>query len=302
MAASLKFKAGLMAAGLSCVLIGTAWAEQQVEREYEREGSPAQQSTGQQPGQIDQARQPGQQYTTQFRGTRPSAAGQNQQVTQFLAACLLAKNEAEVELGQLAQQQSQNPQVKQFAQKMVQDHRQLVQKLQPLAGAQASPSLGTTSQFDAQRSAADTTRLPGSPGAGQPTTRDTASDLSRNINQDIDTDRGPGQQNAAFSELAQIERQITERHQQAVRDELQQKQGAEFDKCYVGVQVAGHMHMVAALEVIEQQGPDQLRQIAQQARPTVEQHLEHAKQLIKQLEGSGSNPSQAERQQSRTQR
>jgi hypothetical protein len=60
--------------------------------------------------------------------------------------------------------------------------------------------------------------------------------------------------------------------------------------------------MLAALEVIEQQGPDQLRQIAQQAQPTVEQHLQHAKQLMKQLEGASPSRSQAERQPSRTQR
>jgi predicted outer membrane protein len=275
-------------------MLAMAWAQQrQTERQYEREGGATQQS---QTGQTNQATQQSQQYTAQFRGTQ-ATTGSEAEVQRFLASCLLAKNQAEVELGQFAQQQAQNPEVKQFAQTMVQDHRQLVQKLQPLAGApstQASTSLETTGQIDAQRQAADTTRLPGSPGAGQPS-RDTS------INQSLTASRTGGQQNAALNQIAQIEKQVTQRFNEAVREELQQKQGAEFDKCYIGSQVGGHMHMLAALEVIEQQGPDQLRQIAQQTRPTVEQHLQHAKQLGKQLEGT-TPTSQAERQSPRTQR
>jgi predicted outer membrane protein len=258
----------------------------QTEVEIEREGRPAQAERA----EID-AQQPGQEYTAQFRGTQP-AAGQNEQVERFLAACLLEKNKAEVDLGQLAQQQAQNPEVKQFAQRMVEDHQQLVQKLQQLAGTQAGRT-SAAGQLDARRQPADTTRPPGSPGAGQP---------DRDADQGVTAGRTTGQQSGAINQLIEIERQIAQRHKEAVREELQQKQGAEFDKCYIGGQIAGHMHMLAALEVIEQQGPDQLRQIAQQAQPDVQQHLEHAKRLMKQLEGAGTTRSQAERQPSRTQR
>jgi predicted outer membrane protein len=286
---------GMVAAGLSCLVIGSAWAEQETEREYEREGisAEAEDRATDQAGQvqIDQTRQQGQQYTAQFRGTQRTA-GQDEEVQRFLATCLLEKNKAEVELGKFAQQQAQNPQVKEFAQRMAQEHQQLVQKLQPLAGMQGART-SAAGQIDARRQPADTTRLPGSPGAGQ---------LNPEANQNLTAGRAAGQQNPALNEIAQIERQITERHKEAVREELEQKQGAEFDKCYLGAQIGGHMHMLAALEVIEQQGPDQLRQIAQQARPGVEQHLEQAKQLMKQLEGGSPASSQAERQPSRTQR
>ena len=290
MSALSKMKVGLIAAGLSCLVIGFAWAQQETEREYEREGAPQARDTDadRDVGQIDRSttleRQP---RTAQFRGTQPGAAGQ-QEVQQFLASCLLTKNKAEVELAQFAQQQAQNPQVKQFAQRMVEDHQQIVQKVQPLAGKQGTRT-DASGQFDAQRQTSDTTRLPGSPGAGQP---------DRDANQSLTAGRTAGQQNAAIKELAQIDRQITQRYFDAVREDLQQKQGAEFDKCYLASQIGGHMHMLAALEVIQQQGPDQLRQIAQQAQPKVQQHLEHAKQLMKQLEGS----SQAERPSERTQR
>src|SRR6185295_1121554 len=97
----------------------------------------------------------------------------------------------------------------------------------------------------------------------------------------------------------QIDRQINERCLQAAKQELQSKSGAEFDKCYVGIAIGEHMRALAALEVIGQQTHGQLAQAAQQAQPTVQQHLDHAKQLMKQLEGkAGASATQAERRSS----
>jgi predicted outer membrane protein len=254
--------------------------------------------------QLD--RDPSGRATTQF-GQRelPGRTGaHSQEVEYYLAKCLLFKNQAEIELAQLAQQQSQNPEVKQFAQKMVQDHSKFVQQLQPLAGArgESGRAPGTPAenrQFDAQRNAGDTTRLPGSPGATQPGNQIANQGLAG-------TTPGAAQgtmQSGALHQLAQIELQIAEHCKQAMRDELQQKQGIEFDKAFVGSQIGGHMHMLSALEVIGRQTQGQLAQVAQQAQPTVQQHLDHAKQLMQQLEqqGAGRPGAQAERP-ARTQR
>jgi predicted outer membrane protein len=214
-------------------------------------------------------------------------------VERHLAKCLLTKNQAEIEISQFAQQQAQNPEVKQFAQDMVQEHQQLSQKLQPIAGMQAAAGrtqqpLSEARQSDAQRQASDTTRLPGSAGAGQ-------QGLTA-------AGRPAGQQNAALNQLAEIDRQITDRVTQAVREQLQEKSGAEFDQCYLGYQVGNHTHMLAALEVIAQESEGQLRQVAQQAQSTVREHLDHAKQLMKEQSQPGQASSQAERQPARTQR
>lgn len=258
MSVPLKLKFGVVAAGLSCLVVGYACAQQVIDQQLDRAGQARE--AAQQPGQIDQTATPqeGQPYTAQFRGTQ-GAGGQSQEVQKYIASCLLSKNQAEVEFAQMAQQQSQNPQVKEFAQMLVKDHTQLVQKLQPLAGA---------GQIDAQRQ------------IGQ-----------------------AGGQNDALGQLATIEKAIGERCKENFREELQQKQGSEFDKCYVGSQIAGHMHSVAALEVLQQQGPGQVKQLAQEALPKVQQHLDHAKQLMKQLEGeTTSSTNQAERQSPQRQR
>jgi len=99
----------------------------------------------------------------------------------------------------------------------------------------------------------------------------------------------------AVHQLMQIDRQIVERKTQSTREELEKKSGAEFDKGFVGTAIIAHVHALAALEVIGQQTQGQLAQVAQQARPTVQQHLEHAKQLMRKLEGEAGSSTTASR-------
>jgi putative membrane protein len=297
MSARKRLKIGGTAAGLFGLLTGIVVAQQISEQVGRPEVQQRDRSA------IRQAdRDPSGRVTSQL--DQPDVAGRagssSKDVEHYLANCILTKNQSEIELAQLAQQQSQNPEVKQFAQKMIQDHSKFAQQLQQLAGVRAEPGRtpgattpGEGRQFDAQPGASDTTRLPGSPGATQP--------INRNANQSVAGSAQAHMQNAALQQLAQIERQIAERCQQAIRDELQQKSGAEFDKCYVGAQVGAHMHMLAALEVIGQQVQGPLAQVVQQAQPTVQQHLDHAKQLMQQLEQGSQPRAQAERP-SRTQR
>jgi predicted outer membrane protein len=233
------------------------------------------------------------------RDRQAGAGAHSQEVEKYLANCLLMKNQGEIEMAEFAQQQAQSQEVKQFAQKLIQDHNQLVQKLQPLAGTSAASRQGATQtrvdgQIDAQRNAADTARLPGSPGA-----------RSEQPNQSVTATTQTYQQGqgGALLQLAQIERQIGERCKQALKEELQSKSGVEFDKCYVGAMIGSHMQSLAALEVIGQQTEGQLAEVAQQAQPIVQQHLDHAKQLAKQFEGASQPGARAERQQPpRTQR
>jgi predicted outer membrane protein len=307
MSASPRLRIGVVAAGLCCLLLGYAIAQQQQPagqtRTRERDPSASGQTDRSSPLQID--RSTAERRTANYRGAQANASGANRAVEHYLANCLLARNEAEVQLSEIAQQKAENPDVKQFAQQMIQDHRKLIEKLQPLAGMQGSAKRGASDSSTTRSS--DTTALPGSPGAGQtippsgisttvPPTGTTADAAASTTTREMS---GGG----ALHQLGQIERQIGERCLQMARDELQQKSGAEFDKCYVGSAIGAHMQVLAALEVIGQQTQGQLAQVAQQAQPAVQEHLDKAKQLAKQLEGpSGPRGSQAERQSTRTER
>src|SRR5436189_5981436 len=52
----------------------------------------------------------------------------DQQSDSILVTWLLVDNENEIALARIAQQRATNPEVKQFAQKMIDDHTQIVQK------------------------------------------------------------------------------------------------------------------------------------------------------------------------------
>lgn len=310
MSASLRFRVGALAAGLCCLVLTYAVAQQvQPRSDRAREGvrTGAGQTDRSGTQQLDPTRAgertygEGQRRTANFRGDQPNAGGANRVVEHFLANCLLAKNKGEVELSGIAKQKSENAEVKQFAEQMIQDHGKLVEQLQPLAGTQQQ----IRGAADAAAQPGETTALPGSPGAGQtiapsgtiaaapPLGTATDATASANAKERI----GSG---GAIHQLMQIEKQIGDRCLQSAKDELQAKSGVEFDKCYVGMAVGAHMQALSALEVIGQQ-PGQLGQLAQQAQPTVQKHLDHAKQLMKQLESdAGATNRQAERPSTRT--
>ena len=255
------------------------------------------------------------QNRTNYRAAQAAAGGPNAVVDHFLAACLLGQNKAEVELSQIALQKSENAEVKQFAQKMITDHQKMIEQLQPLAMMQgganrgASSILGGNSESQGRSEAtegrtSDTTALPGSSGASQtipPSGTSAAVPPATATTENCDRDGNSSRWRCAMHQLMQIDRQINERCLQMAKDELQQKSGAEFDKCYVGNAIGMHGHALAALEVIGKQTQGTLAQVAQQAQPTVQQHFDHAKQLMKQLEGQPSaTGTQAQRDTNRT--
>jgi putative membrane protein len=93
-------------------------------------------------------------------------------------------------------------------------------------------------------------------------------------------------ENAALNQLLEINRQIGEKCGQMTRAKLEEAPQDEFDKCFVGSQVGAHMHMLAALDVISEQASGELRQVAQDAKSTIKQHLEHAEKLMKKLDSA----------------
>lgn len=328
MSASLKLRVGVVAAGLSCLLLGYAVAQQTSERLRGSTSNAAGQTDRSSATQSDQSTTPSsnqtyrettQHRTANYRGAQTTAGGQDQAVERYLASCLLGKNQSEVQLSELAQQKSENPDVKQFAEEMIKDHRKMIEQLQPLAGMQASTTTGARSETERSTATetpntrsssesvgrpSESTTLPGSSATDRtiPPSGTTAaaprlgtSETTTNVTANDRAVAGGG----AIQQLGQIERQVGDRATQMTRDDLQQKSGADFDKAFVGCTISAHVHALAALEVIGQQTQGQLAQVAKQAQPTVQQHLDHAKQLMKQLEGQASaSGSQAERKSS----
>jgi predicted outer membrane protein len=298
MSALFRLCIGSLAAGLCCTPLGNAVAQQSPASPQtlpaQTQSNPDATNPSNRSDQATSPRLNPPSLSQPTLGPRPYTAnygaqaneGQHNGVEYFFANCLLKNNQAEIEISQYAAQQSQNPKVKQYAEELVKDHQKVVQQLQQIAAANShhagATSLDTAAQSDANRLATDATQTPGSSG---PATAENPT-----------ATRSPAMHGGgALMQVAQIEEKINDRCNQALREELQQKSGAEFDECYLGAQIAGHMHMLAALEVIPQESQGQLKQIAEEAKPTVQKHLDQAKDLMKQAKNGSENANQAER-------
>jgi len=327
MSASPRVRFGLVAAAMTCWLLGSAVAAE-VDPKTGQPIQPLYQGSAAKPAsQIDRNQQPGlqpaqrplqrQRYEAGYRGTQadnaqPGRQQLGQEVDNYLANCLLKHNKMEIELAQFAEQQSQNSEVKQFASQLAKDHRQIVQKLEPIAAAHAaggvlgSPTLdknaATGNDHTTLGATGGAAATPGSSGTNTVTppgtTSTAATDLDRSTTAALASAGAAGAThngNAALGQLAAIEEKINERCAQAFREELSQKSGAEFDECFVGAQIGGHMHMLAALEVISQDSQGPLKQVADDARPIVQKHLDEAKQWMKQAKSGERTSAQAQR-------
>ena len=99
---------------------------------------------------------------------------------------------------------------------------------------------------------------------------------------------------------SQISREIDEQCLASLKQELGDKSEKEFDACYVGSQISGHMQMAAALKVLAGHTSGQLNEIVKDARPAVDKHLVHAKKLMDELDKSRDHAQAAKDRSDRT--
>jgi predicted outer membrane protein len=182
----------------------------------------------------------------QQSGQSPRSSGN--EIDGYLASCLIAKNEAEIKFAQFAQQRAQDEETKKFAEKIIDEHQKMVQKLQPIARQQSSrQTVGSSNQTGVQRAGANFAS-----------------------NQGNVADR-----------LLEIQKKSIDRTTQMVQKKLEEKSEKEFDECFISMEIGCHIQQLAELEVLQDEASGQLRQIVQQAKPTVEEHLKEAEQLMK---------------------
>lgn len=240
---------------------------------------------------------------------------------QGLVRWIAAGNEAEIRVNEFAQQQAQNDQVKQFAQRMVQEHTMLGQQLQQAAGQGGQGGQGGASGQGGADGQSGTSDASGQNRANRRNANSAAGgadDQSGNASGQSDNasggnrrnraggaggaggadDQATGESGASGRSAAgggrggnspflalheEIKRQCAESTIQALRE----KQGAEFDHAFMHQQVVEHMTMIDTLTVAEQHASQNLKQALQQARQHAEQHLQQAKQIVEQLDKEG---------------
>lgn len=237
--------------------------------------------------------------------------GQGQLGDAALVRWISADNESEIRISEAAQQKAQNQQVKQFAQMMVDEHTKLGQQLQQAAnqgGQDLQRGTNTIEERtpnrrnvrenlpDANESRRDPNSRPNDNATDDnnvafqqeedPNNRENQARLrnaARNAELQNDAAAG-GQMRRGSNPGVELHVQIKEASTQSFLQELQSKNGAEFDKCYLGQQIMAHQHMIDTIKVANQQASPELKQTLQQAQQASQQHLQKAKDLMKQVE------------------
>jgi len=217
---------------------------------------------------------------TQQRG-QGNQGNQSDALSQHIAVCLTLGNQEEVALGQFAQERAEHPEVKQFAQMMAQEHQQAVTKIQQAAPQVASMNLQLTSQGgDASGGARNANASNQATSAGAANHRTAAS----------------GAAGAQHDQMVQLAREVKQKCLELTTADLGQKQGADFDKCYMGQQLVAHTQMLAHLQAFQQHASAELRPIIQEGTQMTEHHIAQAKQIIEQLNAADAGGAQGQTQ------
>lgn len=205
-----------------------------------------------------------QQTAQEGRGLQESAAAERGSqiapgsLDSYLVSCLITGNKGEIALSQIAEQRASSPQVKTFAEQMVKEHSDMLSKVQSLGGAAKTQNRSTSSTQAGQAEQAH---------AGQ----------------------------ATIDQLMQIKDQVAQQCLEMAKRELNQLEGTEFDKAYMGMQVGAHHQMAAQLTVFKLHASPALQSVVAKGLEATEQHLENAKRLCKQLDTPKGTPQTARR-------
>ncbi|RIK88573.1 MAG: hypothetical protein DCC67_00550 [Planctomycetota bacterium] len=267
---------------------------------------------GQSFGQSTATQREARTEATTTRTAQPSSeqaanASAQDPLQQHIAVALLLGNQEEIALSQLGLQRSQNEQVKQFAQTMIEQHQQAVSKIEQAAPHLASLNLQLTAQGAETGGAARSAR---SESAGNPPLTTRSADTESPAGERTASAAAAGNQrsgtasagqNDPTQQMAQYMRDVKQQCLAMTTQELSKKQGAEFDKCFMGAQMFLHTGMLAHLKAAEGRVSNEMQPIVQQGTQMTEHHLAQARTILEQLDAADS-PARAAAGQGETQR
>jgi predicted outer membrane protein len=201
---------------------------------------------------------------------RPAASGQFTRGDQEIAAVKLAFCRNALELAKLGSQKAESDEVKQFAAKLFKEHTEACANLEKLAGPLAAPQ-GDRAERTVPGADVEVRVPPAAPGA--PGARPGADVTIR------------GGQGGPLNWVA-IHQQMADQCAATTKQELGKKEGAEFDKCFIGMALGGHQQAVIADQVFLKHVSPQFRGEVEDCLKTETAHLSEAKDIMAKLEGT----------------
>jgi predicted outer membrane protein len=219
----------------------------------------------------------------------------------FLVKVVINASKDEIASSRIAQQRSSNPDVKKFAMQMVEDHTRLMNRLEQFRGTEhgertrgmrrgdRSPSSGAINNgLVTQPQAGAQTTSPAAEGQRGATTQPNAvvqgQGGDQGLGRNMADQTGVAARHNAAREFATVMEEVANQTQRSFERELSQKEGVQFDRCYLGQQVMAHMWLTDALQVFERHASPGLQPILQEGLQVAQQHLTHAKALLSRIE------------------
>jgi predicted outer membrane protein len=248
----------------------------------------AQQPQPRQPGvqvQVQPGTQAGQRpQAGQTTSTQPGQTSQWQHGDQVLAGCVAIANQMEVAAAEFGRSKADGNDVKKFTDMLIQDHQAFLQQLQKFT-PEAARDL--QSQQPGQQSG-QSQQTAQSQQSGVQTAAGTQTTASGAIQQTAGQQpAGAARQGHRGFDLLAIDREVAEKCLASMKEELGKKDGAEFDKCFMDMQIAAHAMMKDKLSVYHQHVSPELAKVLGEGLATTEQHLKQAKQIRKDMQEDG---------------
>jgi predicted outer membrane protein len=210
-----------------------------------------------------------------------------------LVMWLASENEGEIALGKFASERAQNDEVKEFAQMMVKDHSEFLNKLHQIAPTASKGGAEPATAREQTRTESDkrsTTRKDEARPDESKRTQPKA-DAAQTKPADDATIRRSYADPERGTDLLRIKQEIAKQCLETSKKELGEKSGADFDKCYMGQQIMAHLGMADTLKVVKNYASPELKQLLEDGEKAVQGHLAHAKVIMKQIDGEGEKQS-----------
>lgn len=232
------------------------------------------------PAQPRQPAQPGQ-IQPQPPGIQPAQTAQRpvwMTTDQHVASCLAIGNHFEVAVAEFAHQRADDKEVQEFAQMLIDDHRAFLKKLERWAPQAAHDNFLKDDDREQATERRDqpeaTVRTPFKPQPGA----------------EGQTAAGARPQHAATGSqpvnILQLDREIAQECLNSAKQLLGEKEGDEFNHCFVGGQFMMHHMMQDKLTVFQRHVSDDLAQVLSDASETVDKHMTRAEELMKKWDSS----------------
>lgn len=214
------------------------------------------------------------QETTKSRTveTRTIQSSSTDNVASFLAAEFILCNQNEVAVAEMAASKASNEEVKAFAQMLAKDHSAMIEKLTPFAKNFAA-QIGET-----RRPVGNVSPTDGEPKRDEQA-REKPSDPPRAKTDQSEVRTQAASGSSDLSALFNVCREAKQNVLNSTQEELSSKQGADFDKCFVGMQLMGHAQMIAHLKAASDVGSADFQNVIKGAISSAENHLKKAKEL-----------------------